>query len=190
MNQHEFMSSLEVALKERGVANVSDILNDYREHFTHGLSSGKTEEEIAAKLGQPTVIAGAYETKALIDQVRSTASDFQWQTSLEVIGRLIILAPFNFILLLLPGSFIAAALLFGWAGAVIIGSASVGFLAFASKAGLLVGSFWVLLGVTSTCLALLGIGVFVALLMFVITKYILLGLISYLQWNMKFVLNK
>lgn len=190
MKQQEFLLSLEKALTEYRVQNVSDVLNDYREHFVHGLQNGKTEDEISEKLGPPNTIAKAYETEAMIAKVKSPETRFQLDTALRVIGRLIVLAPFNLIVLFIPGILVFSFLFAGWSVAAAIGSASLGLMAFGLKMGLFAFSFWASLALGSASLTLLGMGIFTGLLMFAMTKYVILGLIGYLQWNLKFVMEK
>jgi len=190
MKQQEFLDSLKDALATHRVENVGDVLNDYREHFTHGLQNGKSEEQIAEKLGNPLAIAKAYETEALIDKVKNPNSDFQWEAAFRVIGRLVVLAPFNLLLFLVPGVVLFGFLVAGWSVVIALASVSFAIVIAAAKLGLLGLSLWVFLAIGSISLSALGIGVFSALIMFAVTKQIMLGLISYLQWNLKFVLDK
>jgi uncharacterized membrane protein len=190
MTQQEFLNSLQQALEKYGVDKVSDILGDYREHFTHGLSIGKTEEEIAAKLGNPLNIAKAYETDSLIAKVRDPDSNFQWETAFRVIGRLILLAPFNLVVIFIPGAIVFSFVVAGWSVATGLTAACFGIFAVAGKVGLLGFSSWTSIAVGSASMAVLGAGVLFAIVMFLLTKWILLALISYLQWNLKFVMEK
>ncbi|NPV02664.1 MAG: DUF1700 domain-containing protein [Brevinematales bacterium] len=62
MKKSEFMSKLEECLKENGITDgeIPDILSIYGEHFNAGKEEGKSEEEIAARLGDPGQIAMEY----------------------------------------------------------------------------------------------------------------------------------
>jgi uncharacterized membrane protein len=62
MKKSEYLSRLEGCLKEKGIPDgeIPDILSIYGEHFTAGAEEGKTEEEIAARLGDPVQIAMEY----------------------------------------------------------------------------------------------------------------------------------
>ena len=60
MNKHQFMASLQHALSSLDQAAVLDILADFEEHFTAGQSRGKSEEAIAAELGDPFEIGRQY----------------------------------------------------------------------------------------------------------------------------------
>jgi uncharacterized membrane protein len=189
MNKQDFLNTLKQALEKHGVSDVSDILSDYREHFVHGLQKGHTEEQIAEKLGNPEVIAKAYGTETLIVKVKSE-DRFEVRTALQVIGRLLVIAPFNFIVLFIPGVVIFTFLVTGWALAAAMGGAALAVIGVAVRSGILALSFWSSIAVGSTSLGVLGLGVLAGLIMFIVTKYILLGLINYLQWNLKFVFEK
>ena len=190
MKQTEFLNALKEALTICGVQNVNDILSDYQEHFTHGLQNGQTEEQISNRLGNPVALAKAYETEALIAKVKNSSVDFQWETAFRVIGRLIVLAPFNLIVLFIPGILIFAFLVTGWSMAVALASVAFAIVASAFKIGIIGLTFWVFLALGAGSLGALGLAVVFALLMFVMTKQIVLGLIGYLQWNLKFALEK
>jgi len=60
MNKDQFMQTLQNKLRCLGSAAVAEILADFEDHFTNGLSRGKTEIEIAAELGNPDDIAQQY----------------------------------------------------------------------------------------------------------------------------------
>lgn len=56
MNKGEFLERLEKSLKGR-VGDVSDILGEYEQHFAQKTADGYSEEEIAAKLEKPEILA-------------------------------------------------------------------------------------------------------------------------------------
>ncbi|MBN1777083.1 MAG: DUF1700 domain-containing protein [Clostridiales bacterium] len=60
MTKNEFLSLLQKQLKQREVEDIGDILQEYEEHFAFKLRDGYSEEEIAAKLGDPGEIAAQY----------------------------------------------------------------------------------------------------------------------------------
>lgn len=57
MNENNFIIELEEALKGLPAEERNDILKDIREYFSDGREDGKEDEEIAASLGSPNVIA-------------------------------------------------------------------------------------------------------------------------------------
>ncbi len=190
MTKQEFLMSLEDNLKLNQVHDIKEILSDYEKHFQHGLSKGKTEAEIAANLGSTTTIAKAYQTENMIKVVKNTNSKFSWSLALTVICRLLIIAPFNFIVLFVPGILLFTFLVIGWSFSAALGSASLALFATLPAVGALMTSAWLWLAGISAGFSLLGLAAIGGMIMFLLSKFILLGLISYLQWNLKFILEK
>jgi uncharacterized membrane protein len=190
MTKQEFLKNLREELERHKVQNVTDILADYEEHFDHGLSKGKSEEKIALGLGFPSTIAKAYKTEHMINEIKDPAKGFQLGLMLSVIGRLIVIAPFNFLVLFIPGIVIFAILAGGWGAAVGIGSAGLAAFSIIPSVAELSTTAWAWVATICTGLGLLGMALVTGMLMFVFSKYILLSLISYLQWNIKFVTQK
>lgn len=61
MTKTEFMTALAAELNQRKIEDSEDILDEYRQHFAFKLADGYTEEEIAAKLGDPVRLAAQFE---------------------------------------------------------------------------------------------------------------------------------
>lgn len=61
MTKLEFLEKLTVELRHKNVADAADIIEEYEQHFAFKLADGHSEEEIAAKLGNPKVIAAQYD---------------------------------------------------------------------------------------------------------------------------------
>lgn len=61
MTQNEFMSLLADELRKRNIADAGDIVEEYQQHFAFKLADGYSEEEIAVKLGDPTMLAAQFE---------------------------------------------------------------------------------------------------------------------------------
>jgi uncharacterized membrane protein len=190
MTQKEFLDSLKAELEKNAVANIPDILNDYREHFTHALEGGKSEETISAKLGSPVVIAKAYQTEVMISQVKNSGNQFQWGTAFQVLVRLIVIAPFNFFVLFIPGLILFTFLTVGWSMVFASGCVAAGIFGALFKLSIDLFSFWVVIAIGSASFATFGAAFLGGLIMFTISKFILLAVINYLQWNLKFILEK
>lgn len=60
MTRNEFMTRLASELHKRNVADSSDVLGEYEQHFAFKLADGYAEEEIAAKLGLPEELAAQF----------------------------------------------------------------------------------------------------------------------------------
>lgn len=190
MNKLEFLKLLKLELETNGVHNVQDILADYEEHFAHGLNKGKSEEDISKGLGSPLTLAKAYKTESMIREIKSSDKSFDIKLALHVVLRLLVLAPFNFIVLFIPGIIILSFLATGWGVSIAFGGVSLGILGFLPQAASLPLNAWGWVAAISMSLSFLGIAIMGFMAMFLISKYILLSLISYLQWNIKFVLEK
>ena len=57
MTKNEFLSEFIESLKKYKISDAQDIVEEYREHFDFKLADGYSEEEIAAKLGNPDELA-------------------------------------------------------------------------------------------------------------------------------------
>lgn len=60
MNKEQFLTTLNEALSPLSRSEREDILSDYIEHFRAGQENGKTSEEVAQALGDPSELARAY----------------------------------------------------------------------------------------------------------------------------------
>ena len=61
MTKTEFLENLALELKRKNVSDAADIIEEYEQHFAFKLADGYSEEEIAAKLGNPSDIAAQYD---------------------------------------------------------------------------------------------------------------------------------
>ncbi len=191
MTQSEYLRKLEGALKNNGISRIHEILADYQEHFAMGISNGKTEAEISQKLGEPETIAGAYHTEDMIREIKSPESNnFSFSSALTILGRLIILAPLNFIVFLIPGLVLLSLLAAGWAVAAAFFATSLAIISATFAIGILSISFWAMVASSAGSLSLLGLTVLVGFFMYFVSKHLILASISYLQWNLKFILQK
>lgn len=74
MNKNEFLNQLDAALRGLTYQEKQEIMADYTEHFRAGAEQGKSEEEIAAALGNPRSIAKAYRADYMVEQARNKMS--------------------------------------------------------------------------------------------------------------------
>lgn len=123
MNEKKFLQILKNELSGMPKEEVSDILFDYREHFSMGKADGKSEDEIAQALGNPTALARKYKAEYYVETAENsqTAGNL-FRAVLATLG----LGFFNLVFVL--GPFIAlTALIFALfalsAGTVISGIA-------------------------------------------------------------------
>ena len=53
MTKSEFLERLEKELQRNGIADAREIVGEYEQHFAFRMADGFSQEEIAAKLGDP-----------------------------------------------------------------------------------------------------------------------------------------
>ena len=68
MTKLEFLEKLSDDLKRRNVTDAADIIEEYEQHFVFKLADGYSEEEIAARLGNPKMIAEQYDAPTSDDK--------------------------------------------------------------------------------------------------------------------------
>ncbi|WP_156839784.1 DUF1700 domain-containing protein [Novosphingobium aquimarinum] len=71
MTRNDFIRRLKAGLKGLPAEDISDIVADYEEHFEAGAAEGRSEEEVADALGNPTRLAR---------ELRFEAGIRNWQT--------------------------------------------------------------------------------------------------------------
>lgn len=57
MNRNDFIEKMTKKLRDNHVRDIEEIISEYEEHFAFKLADGYSEEEIAAKLGNPDALA-------------------------------------------------------------------------------------------------------------------------------------
>ncbi len=108
MNKNEFFIILKDQLKGIQDQDKKEILYDYEEHFAIGLAKGRLEEEIAASLGNPKVIAKEIKANYMITKVEEsfTVGNF-FRAMIATLG----LGFFNLVFILGPFIAVAATIL-------------------------------------------------------------------------------
>ena len=189
MTRQEYLNELKLQLTKLPAAEVEEILADYHEHFEMGQRSGKTESEIYKSLGAPRAVAQGYLVSSLVEEAKVSPS---LSARLKILARImmmfLILAPFNFLVLVGPFLILLALTLAGWAVPLAVGGVSIAVVAAYLSAtgdlsiGILQGMsfFFMFLG----CLGLTGLGM---LLMFWVSKFLTQLIASYLRWNFNFI---
>ena len=114
MKKNDFMQRLSDELQKRNVADAADILQEYEAHFAMKMADGYIEEEIAARLGDPTALVAQF------DDAEETPEKKGGSKPLVVAGLCFadVFAGLFFILLAAWGLVLAAAAL-GAAGTVV-----------------------------------------------------------------------
>ncbi len=115
MNRAHFMAQLRDGLAGLHHSDINDIVADYESHFADGAADGRTQEEVAAALGDPARLAR---------ELRAEIGFKRWEENrsagnfLGVVLALLGLATIDFIILL-PFLCFLAALFFGLAVACL-----------------------------------------------------------------------
>ena len=122
MKKTEFLNKLNEELKKRNVADAADILEEYEQHFDLKLADGFFEEEIAARLGDPAMLAAQFDEAERAPQKKSGSKP------LTVIGLGLADVFAGLFFLLLAGFGIvlaAAALSFGVVAVCLLGGVNI-----------------------------------------------------------------
>ena len=190
MNKKEFLGRLSELIKDIPEEEKKDILFDYEEHFRIGLEKGRKEEEIAASLGDPKVIAKQSRVSCILKKAEKTTSV---NNIMRAIFAAVGLGFFNLVIVLGPAIGLIGILvaLFAVAFAITISGAAVLF-------GTLMGPVFVWniyipfaavvsipLGIGLTALGLLSI-----IGAFYLTKFFYKLSISYLKMNLQIITNR
>ena len=115
MTKKDFLMALETELKRKNVSDTADIIEEYTQHFDFKLSDGYSEEEIAAKLGDPKKIAAQYEPEFSANAKHSAVLTWLWLAWVDLFFGL-----FSILLLSFGAVLTASALSFGVVGLCLI----------------------------------------------------------------------
>ncbi|WP_042224820.1 HAAS signaling domain-containing protein [Oceanobacillus manasiensis] len=179
MNKTIFIKKLEKALEKLPPEEQQDVLEDFREHFHAGLQEGKEEEEIANALGSPNQIAKEIIATYYLDRVEEKSNVGNiFRAVWAVIG----LGFFNLIIVLGPFIALLGCIVGGWAVGI----------AFVCSPILLLLDFMFYpdsfrLFDLFASIALTGLGIFITIAMFYVTRFIAKVFVRYLSYNAKLV---
>lgn len=71
MNKTEFINTLTSTLKERKIQDIDEIVAEYEQHFSIKMADGYSEEEIAARLGDPRALGEQFDSETNETATRS-----------------------------------------------------------------------------------------------------------------------
>jgi uncharacterized membrane protein len=143
MNRDQFLAQLRKALGRTAEVDKREILADYEEHFKVGIAEGRSEDEIARALGNPSAIGNAFRIESLADNTRAG-----WKLAdvFRAAFASISLGFFNIIVVLGPFLGLVGVLIGMWAVVAALGISGIG-----GVAGAIAGPFLQgLLGFTVT----------------------------------------
>jgi uncharacterized membrane protein len=194
MSKKEYLDKLRKCLSRLSRSEVDDIISDYEEHFLFGTESGKSEEQVADKLGSPQVLAKAFIAQARIDEFyapNSSTITKKTKSYLKAVLAFLILAPLNFLIFTGPFIVILSVLVSAWAalGGIFIGAFTYyGKYLFAENADVM--GMFTNLSVLFLWLGILGLCVLLAMVFYYLSKVSIKGTLSYIKWNIKIITNK
>lgn len=126
MTRADFLARLRVGLVGLPTATAADIVTDYETHFADGLAAGRTEEEVAAALGDPDRLARELRAESSAERWRQEKSPSAASAAIfAVIGLgaidiLFLLPLLMGVLSAIFGVFIALIVVFFAGGAVMV----------------------------------------------------------------------
>ena len=117
MTKNEFMTRLASELRKRNVSDAADVAQEYEQHFAFKLADGYSEEEIAAKLGNPEELAAQFESAPQTEKKQSVVLTWLWLVWADLFFGIFA------VLLLSFGAVLAACVLsFGLTGVCLVGN--------------------------------------------------------------------
>ena len=178
MNKSEYLNKLTNELGHMPYGDVKDIIQSMEEHFEEGVSEGRSEEEIAASLGDPAELAQEFKDGAKFKQVmkrRKLSDNFKGPDGRSRIFVILfnIFVGVECWLILLAAIFAAFMCLAG--DAALIGLIVAGLITGVLTEFLVPFIFLIL---TLFCVA-----IFLIALLILGIKYYARGLKSYIRWN-------
>lgn len=179
MTEQQFLLALEKELKKIPKVDRDDILQDFQEHFAIGIAEGKDEQQIVASLGSPQQIAKEMMATSEFDQ---TKSDMTSGNMIRVILISIGVIFFNLVVVFGPYIAIVSLIFSGWLVGISFISTPVILMI---NILLYPGSF--ILFEFFLTIALSGLGIFITMGMYLLTKGIVYGTKKYVQFNSNLV---
>lgn len=184
MTKLKYLEELRRCLAKLPASEIEDILADYQEHFDAGLRAGKSEEKIANGLGHPRVVAQSHLMTALIHEVSTTPSTLKRSSAvLRILALFLVLAPFNFLVVVGPLVASVALLLVGWLVPFAVAGAAIASVVMFLLAAPSVGGFLSAVTLTFLLVGVLGLTVMCGMLMWLATRAFALLIASYVRWN-------
>lgn len=189
MTQREFIDIMSHHLKGLTESEKKDILSDYEEHFAIGRQAGKSEEEIAAALGDPKGLAKQYRAETMVRRVQEKHTV---ANVINVIIAALALGMFNLIFVL-PLFFTVLGILIG----LLAASVGVALGGLAAAVGSLVALIipWEVPAIVSgmglfSGIGLTALGLLMGVGCFYIIKYTGIGLVKYVKFNIDIASGK
>jgi uncharacterized membrane protein len=194
MQEHNFIKELEKGLRALPAEQREDVLADYRAHIFEARERGKSDEEINASLGDPRTLARTFVADYHLTRITNPIEGQKVTTSLYHMVRasLLVLSiiAFNFFFMLWPILGVSLALGLAWvmAGVVVVAG-------FIFAIAVLIGNIAtpVAVGLSAKValsfysLSAMGASLLVCVLLYLLSRWFLLGLMKYIKLNAKVI---
>ena len=179
MNRETFLNELNRSIRKLPEHERKEIEQDFIEHFEFAMADGKQGEEVAQARGSPQLIGKELRATYHLEQVESKKSI---TSILHATWATIGLGFFNLVIVLGPFIALLAIILSGWVvgGAFILSPILV----------LINALFFIntsLLYETFVSIFLLGLGIFIIIGMYYVTRIMTRWFVKYLHFNIKFI---
>ncbi len=184
----DYMRELERRIRTLPAEDARELLADYEAHFTAGLEAGKSEEEICRSLGSVRSVAQEILTTTWVRHLDTAPKKLRSPGAiLQMLVMILILAPFNFFMLICPFLILFVLVFAGWTIPFAIGAVAFAGIAFfwqtaGDPIGLLNGASLVFIFLGTVGLACLS-----GLFMYVCTKTAFKLLLSFFKWNLDLI---
>lgn len=177
---------------ERRIANLPpeerrDIMNEYEDHFIAGLENGRSEQQICASLGSPKSVAQEIMMTAWVKKADQPSALRSPAAVLQIALIILILAPFNFFMLMIPFMVMFVLVFSFWALPLALGGVTLGMFVYFWTAGGDPVGFLSGLSLFFMFLGGLGITLLSALIMWALTVAAFKTLIAFIKWNIDFI---
>lgn len=179
MNRDQFLFQLESLIKRLPAEERQDIMQDFEEHFALGAMEGKTDEEISASLGSPQQIAKELLVSYHLEKVENTATA---GNVVRAVWAVIGLGFFNLVIVLGPFIALLGLLFAGWVISITFVASPLLILLDTVLHPELFVPFELFLSIM-----LAGLGFFVGIGMYHVTRFLTKGFIRYLKFNVNLV---
>ena len=193
MTKKQYLDALRKGLRWMPEAERREALSDYETHFAAGMARGKSEEEIAANLGDPAETVRMFHTQNRLATAQETVARARSSRSASSVLNAILagigLGFFNLIIIL-PVFFALTAVviaLYAVAGSIVVSGiavmiAGIFFPVVELGAPGLTAAIFLLIGVGLTCL-----GILACVGCWYLSKYFAKGMMKYVEFNIDIV---
>jgi uncharacterized membrane protein len=120
MNKTEFINTLTNTLKERKIHDIDEIVAEYEQHFSIKMADGYSEEEIAARLGDPKALGEQFDSETNEARTGNKAIVVVGLAFVDIIATALSVLLFTWVIVM--G---AAAIAFAVAGVCLVGNLNI-----------------------------------------------------------------